>query len=170
MGYPISTGFQGPNAAPHKYSMKDVSKYIGEIGHLGSTLFICSPTSIWPPDSGRWCCTFNHDPTQPSLYRASTNGSVCRKKLWVHLHHSRGWWRLVVRGIANMIVYIDDLLLHSEDHPTHLKLLDEALGHLIASRIKMNLKNVFLEAREYPTLASNWPKKESNRAQTNSRR
>ena len=54
-----------------------------------------------------------------------------------------------------MIVYIDDLLLHSEDHPTHLKLLDEALGHLIASRIKMNLKNVFLEAREYPTLASN---------------
>ena len=38
-----------------------------------------------------------------------------------------------------MIVYIDDLLLHSENHPSHLKLLDQVLRRLVQNGIKMNL-------------------------------
>jgi hypothetical protein len=33
----------------------------------------------------------------------------------------------VVQGIHYVLVYIDDLLLHSGQHPEHLKLLDDVL-------------------------------------------
>jgi len=46
----------------------------------------------------------------------------------------------VVHGINNVIVYIDDLLLHSQSHEDHLRLLDELLGRLVQHNIKLNLQ------------------------------
>ena len=40
----------------------------------------------------------------------------------------------------NVIVYIDDLLLHSENHPLHLELLNQVLRRLVQNGIKMNLE------------------------------
>ena len=45
-----------------------------------------------------------------------------------------------MRGISNVIVYIDDLLLHSENHNSHLDLLDKVLSRLVQNGIKMNLE------------------------------
>ena len=45
-----------------------------------------------------------------------------------------------------MIVYIYDLLLHSENHHSHLELLDQVLRRLVQNRIKMNLEKCILEA------------------------
>ena len=45
----------------------------------------------------------------------------------------------VVHGIDNVIVYIDDLLLHSSTHEDHLELLDSVLGRLVQHNIKLNL-------------------------------
>ena len=44
----------------------------------------------------------------------------------------------VVRGLSNVIVYIDGLLLHSENHHSHLELLDQVLRRQVQNRIKMN--------------------------------
>lgn len=45
----------------------------------------------------------------------------------------------VVRGISNVIVYIDNLLVHSSDHEEHLKLLDQTLIRLEQNGIRINL-------------------------------
>jgi hypothetical protein len=54
----------------------------------------------------------------------------------------------VVQGIQNVLVYIDDLLLHSGHHPEHLKLLDEVLFRLVHNGIKMNLKKCIFGSPE----------------------
>jgi hypothetical protein len=54
----------------------------------------------------------------------------------------------VLQGIQNVLVYIDDLLLHSGHHPEHLKLLDEVLFRLVHNWIKMNLKKCIFGSPE----------------------
>ena len=46
---------------------------------------------------------------------------------------------LVLRGIRNCIVYIDDLLLHSHTHEQHIQLLDEVLQRLKRHNLKINI-------------------------------
>ena len=46
----------------------------------------------------------------------------------------------VVRGLSKVIVYIDNLLLHLENHHSHLELLDQVLRCLVQNGIKMNLE------------------------------
>ena len=51
----------------------------------------------------------------------------------------------VVQGIENVIVYIDDLLVHSEMHQAHIKLLDKLLARLVMHNVKINLHKFFSE-------------------------
>ena len=46
----------------------------------------------------------------------------------------------VVHGLENIIVYIDDLLVHSADHRHHLQLLDQLLKRLVLHNVKINLQ------------------------------
>ena len=45
----------------------------------------------------------------------------------------------VVKGINKTIVYIDDLLTHTETHKTMLKLMDQVLDRLTLYQVKINL-------------------------------
>ena len=45
----------------------------------------------------------------------------------------------VVKGIDNTIVYIDDLLTHTETHEITLKLMDQVLDRLTLHQVKINL-------------------------------
>ena len=54
----------------------------------------------------------------------------------------------VVHGMNNVLVYIDDLLLHSETHEQHLHSLDQLLRRLEAHHIKMNMEKRILGAKE----------------------
>ena len=45
----------------------------------------------------------------------------------------------VVHNIDNIIVYINDLLLHSSTHEEHLELLRKVLERLVQHNIKLNL-------------------------------
>ena len=49
----------------------------------------------------------------------------------------------VVQGIQNVIVYIDDLLVHSAKHQAHIKLLDKLLAQLVTHNVKINLHKCF---------------------------
>jgi hypothetical protein len=42
----------------------------------------------------------------------------------------------VVKGLANVIVYIDDLLVHSPTHLEHITALDQVLQCLVQQHIK----------------------------------
>ncbi len=54
----------------------------------------------------------------------------------------------VVNGISNVIVYINDLLVHSATHEEHLATLDKVLKHLVQHKIKLNLQKCIFGSKE----------------------
>ena len=46
---------------------------------------------------------------------------------------------IIMDKLANVIVYIDDLLIHSKSHENHLVTLDEVLQRLTDNNMKINL-------------------------------
>ncbi len=47
---------------------------------------------------------------------------------------------LVVKGIDHVVVYIDDLIIHSKTHQQHLESLDKVFTRLAAHNLRVNLK------------------------------
>ncbi len=54
----------------------------------------------------------------------------------------------VVHNISNVIVYIDDLLVHSASHEEHLATLDKVLRRLVSHNIKINLQKCVFGSKE----------------------
>ncbi len=54
----------------------------------------------------------------------------------------------VLRNISNVIVYIDDLLVHTQNHEDHLKVLDQVLARLHTNNLKINLDKCFFGNKE----------------------
>jgi hypothetical protein len=54
----------------------------------------------------------------------------------------------VINGLANVIVYIDDLLVHSATHPEHITALDQVLQCLVQHHVKINLQKCFFGSKE----------------------
>ncbi len=46
----------------------------------------------------------------------------------------------VLRDIPNVLVYIDDLLVHTDTHEKHLQVLDQVLARLHKNHLKINLE------------------------------
>jgi hypothetical protein len=140
-GVRIVQDFRALNAksVTDKYSMKDINECIGEIGRAGSTLF-----STLDLTSGFWQMVL-HPKSRP--YTAFTVPGLGQFQ-WVTspmglLGCPASFQRLVeavVKGIRNIIVYIDDLLVHSQNHHEHLEQLDGLFKRLRAHKLKANLK------------------------------
>jgi hypothetical protein len=45
----------------------------------------------------------------------------------------------VLRGLQNILIYIDDVLIHTDTHETHLKALEQVLMRLQHHHLKINL-------------------------------
>ncbi len=60
----------------------------------------------------------------------------------------------VLRDISNVLVYIDDPLVHTDTHEKHLQVLDQVLARLHKNHLKINLENAFLETRKSLTWVS----------------
>jgi hypothetical protein len=65
----------------------------------------------------------------------------------------------VLRDIPNELVYIDDLLVHTDTHEKHLQVLDQVLSRLHKNHLKINL-----ETSKSPTWDSLIHRKGSNLA------
>ena len=140
-GIRLVQDFRALNAASHidKYSMKDVSECIGEIGRSGSTLF-----STIDLTAGFWQMVLHPRSRPYTAFTVPGQGQfewTCSPQGCLGAPASfQRLMETVVRGISNVIVYIDDLLLHSENHNSHLDLLDKVLSRLVQNGIKMNLE------------------------------
>jgi hypothetical protein len=130
-----------------KYSMKDVSECIGEICGSGSTLFstiyltvgfwqmILHPraipyTAFMVPRMGQFQWV-----TSPMGLLGCPASFLCLMET-------------VVNGIANVIVYIDNLLVHSATHEEHIATLRQVLNHLVQHSIKINLQKCVFGSKE----------------------
>ena len=140
-GLRLVQDFRALNAQTHtdKYSMKDVSECIGEIGRSGSTIF-----STIDLTSGFWQMLLQPKSRHYTAFTISGMGQF----QWITtpmglLGSPASFQRLmeaVVAGLANIIVYIDDLLLHSSNHEDHIPQLEALLQRLISHNIKINLE------------------------------
>jgi hypothetical protein len=54
----------------------------------------------------------------------------------------------VVKSIENVIVYIDDLLVHSASHEEHIATLSKVLQRLVTHNIKINLQKCVFGSKE----------------------
>ncbi len=50
----------------------------------------------------------------------------------------------VLRNISNVIIYINDLLVHSDTHEKHIKVLEQVLTQLHQNHLKINLEKCIL--------------------------
>jgi len=127
--------------------MKDVSECIGEIGRSNSTIF-----STLDLTSGFWQMLL-HPKSRP--YTAFTIPGMGQFQ-WVTsamglLGCPSTFQRLVeavVQGLANIIVYIDDLIVHSSTHEEHLHSLDQLFERLQAHNLKVNLKKCVFGSKD----------------------
>jgi hypothetical protein len=134
--------FWALNAQTHtdKYSMKDVSECIGKIGTSGSTIFFTIDLT-----SRFWQMLLQPKSRHYTAFTISGLGQfqlVTRPMgLLESLALFQSLMETIVAGLFNIIVYIDDLLLHSSQHLDHAHQLDDLLARLISHGIKINLKN-----------------------------
>jgi len=54
----------------------------------------------------------------------------------------------VMRNITNVIVYIDDLIVHTTSHEQHLKVLEKVLERLHSHNLKITLDKCFFGNKE----------------------
>jgi hypothetical protein len=54
-------------------------------------------------------------------------------------------------GISKVIVYIDDLLIHSSSHPEQLLILDSVMERLASNGLKINLDKCVFVTKKFPT-------------------
>ena len=148
-GFRVVQDFRALNSNSHidKYTMKDVSECIGEIGRSNSTIF-----STLDLTSGFWQMLL-HPKSRP--YTAFTIPGMGQFQ-WVTsamglLGCPSTFQRLVeavVQGLANIIVYIDDLIVHSNSHEDHLQSLDQLFTRLQAHNLKVNLKKCVFGSKD----------------------
>jgi hypothetical protein len=55
---------------------------------------------------------------------------------------------VVLRDIQNVLVYIDDLLVHTDTHKKHLEVLDQVLARLHKNHLKINLEKCIFGNKE----------------------
>jgi Reverse transcriptase (RNA-dependent DNA polymerase) len=58
----------------------------------------------------------------------------------------------VLRDIPNVLVYIDDLLFHTDTHEKHLQVLDQVLSKLHKNHLKINLEKCIFGNKDFSYL------------------
>ncbi len=139
-GLRIVQDFQQLNQHSHtdKYSMKEISECLGDIGRANSSIF-----SMLDLTSGFWQMKLEPDLQPLTAFTIPNRGQFH----WITspmglLGCPASFQRLmeqVLRGLQNILIYIDNLLIHTSTHETHLKALEKVLLRLQQHHLKINL-------------------------------
>ena len=139
-GLRIVQDFRELNNHSHidKYSMKEITECIGDIGRANSTIF-----STLDLTSGFWQMQLDEKSQPLTAFTIPGKGQYH----WVTspmglLGCPASFQRLmetVLRNINNVLVYIDDVLLHTATHEEHLQVLEKVFERLHQNHLKVNL-------------------------------
>ena len=140
-GLRIVQDFRALNSETYvdKYSMHDVSECVAEIGRAGSTIF-----STLDLTSGFWQMKLKPNVKQTTAFTIPGMGQFCWTVAPMGLLGSPASFQRLVEhvldGIPNVIVYIDDLIIHTNTHRKHRETLRLVFDRLRANNLKVNLK------------------------------
>ena len=126
------------NSVDDKYTMRTIEECIADIGFMGSTIF----TSLDLKDgfyqmplekSSRPMTSFSVPPLGQFMF---TRSSMGLKSSPAQLQRMM---ELAMKGLSNVIVYFDDLLIHSKTHAEHRTHLQEVFARLRETNLKLKL-------------------------------
>jgi len=127
------------NSLDDKYCMKDVSECIGDIGRAGSTIF-----STLDLTSGFWQMPLEENSRKYTAFTIPGMGQFEWLVSAMGLKSCPGGFQrlveLAMRGLDSVIVYIDDLILHSKTHESHRQDLQKLFDRLRKTGLTVNLK------------------------------
>ena len=125
------------NSLDDRYNMKDVGECIGEIGRAGSTIF-----STMDLTSGFWQLPLEEKSRTLTAFTCPGKGQFCYKVLSMGLKGGPGSFQrmmeLTMKNISNVIVYIDDLLVHTATHKHQIQTLQLVFNRLRNVNLKLN--------------------------------
>ena len=119
--------------------MKSVEECIGDIGRSGSTIF-----STLDLSSGFWQLPLAPESQKCTAFTVQNQGQFQWTRTSQGLHSAPSQYQrlmeLTVKGLHNIIVYIDDLLVHNSDHAQHRLSLQTLFNRLRAANLKLNIE------------------------------
>jgi hypothetical protein len=135
------------NSHIDKYSMKEITKCIGDIGQANSSIF-----STLDLTSGFWQMKLEEKSQHLTAFTMPGKGQFH----WITLPMGllgcpASFQRLmeeVLPDIQNVMVYIDDLLVHTDTHEKNLNILEQVLTCLHEHHIKINLEKCVFGNKE----------------------
>jgi Reverse transcriptase (RNA-dependent DNA polymerase) len=128
-----------------KYSMNEITECIGDIGRANSTIFTTLDLT-----SGFWQMQLDEDLQKLTAFTIPGKGNWITSPMGL-LGCPASFQRLmegVLRDISNVLVYIDDLLVHTDTHEKHLQVLDQVLARLHKKHLKINLEKCVFGNKE----------------------
>jgi putative transposase len=132
---------------PDRYSMRDVTDCIHEIGKSGSNIF-----STIDLTSGFWQMVLKPECREYTAFTVYGMGQYEFKTSPMGLLGCpASFQRLmeaVMKGIPNVLVYIDDILVHSSSHEEHRKTLDAVFRRLEQHNLKIRLEKCCFATKE----------------------
>jgi hypothetical protein len=130
-----------------KYSMRDVQDCIDEIGRANSNIF-----STIDLTSGFWQMILKPECRKYTAFTVMGLGQFEFKTSPMGLLGCpASFQRLmeaVTKGLPNILVYIDDLLVHSKSHKEQLQQLEALFQRLIQHNLKINIKKCCFGAKQ----------------------
>ena len=122
--------------------MKEISECIGDIGRAGSTIFTTLDLT-----SGFWQMPLHPDDAHTTAFTIPGKGQY----EWITSPMGllgcpasfQRMMEMILDKIKNVIVYIDDVLIHSKTHDQHLESLEAVFQRLQKYGMKINLDKCF---------------------------
>ncbi len=148
--------------------MKEITVCIGNISRANSTIFTTLDLT-----TGFWQMQLDETSQKLTAFTIPNKGQFH----WITspmglLGCPASFQRLmegVLRDIQNVLVYIADLLVHTDTHEKHLEVLDQVLARLHKNHLKINLEKCVFRNKEVSYLGFTLNRMESSPARINSR-
>jgi len=126
------------NSHKDKYSMKEITECIGDIGQANYTIFTTLDLT-----SGFWLMQLDEDSWNLTAFIIPSTGQFHWMPLPMGLLGCPASFQRLMEGVLcdtqKVLVCIDDLLVHTDTPEKHLEVLDQVLARLHKNHLKMNL-------------------------------